>query len=127
MRSIMMLLLTCALCLLSGCAAVPWNPQNNAGLTNVKMEGCGAEEGIDGQMFCVIRVIDGKEKANVAVRITKGEDGTFSASYQATAVEAFGGQAIRAEVEAVVAQALREALPELSKLLLDSLQQQPAR
>ena len=123
MRQLLIVFAIAAVCSLSGCAAVPWNPQNNAGLTNVRMEGCGAEEGIDGQMFCVIRVIDGKEKANVAVRITKGEDGTFSASYQATAVEAFGGQAIRAEVEAVVAQALREALPELSKLVLESMQQ----
>jgi hypothetical protein len=117
MRSIMIALIFVTL---AGCAAVPWNPQNNAGLTNVHMEGCGADEGIDGQMFCDIAVIDGKEKANVKVVVAKGDDGTFKASYEATGVAAFEGQALRAEVEAAVAAAIRQALPEIAKALIQS-------
>jgi hypothetical protein len=122
MRSIFLALLLIGL---AGCAAVPWGPQQNAGLTNVKLDGCGAEEGIDGQMFCGIRVVDGKEKSNVSVRVSKGADGTFTASYEAKDVQAFGGQAIRAEVEAAVAAALTAALPEIAKVMAGALA--PAR
>jgi hypothetical protein len=107
---------------LAGCGAVPWNPQNNAGLTNVHMEGCGQDEGVDDQMFCDIRVIDGKEKSNIRVVILKDpKTGAFQASYEAQNVEAFTGQSIRGEVEQAVADALRQALPDIARMLSQAL------
>ncbi len=122
MRHLIITLSICITLILAGCGAVPWNPQNNAGLTNVHMEGCGQDEGIDGQMFCDIAIIDGKEKTNVRVVVAKNpETGLFSASYEATDVEAFTGQAIRGEVEKAIAEAVRQALPDITQAVIDAI------
>ncbi|NKB37878.1 MAG: hypothetical protein GKR93_12050 [Gammaproteobacteria bacterium] len=122
MKKLLSVFLIVVLLALTGCGSLPWNEQNNAGLTNVDLEGCDAEEGVDGQLFCNIHIIDGKEKADVNVEIIRDiPNNTITAKYSAKNVEAFDGQAIRGEVEKAVADTFRDVLPDMTKEIIKAI------
>ncbi len=126
MHFILMLLIMPLLGLTSGCGSLPWNPQGNAGITNVQMQGCEADEGIDGQLFCDIHILDGKEKTNVDVEVIRDlDENTIKASYTARNVEAFEGQAIRGEVERAIAETFREVLPGMTREIIEGITGSP--
>jgi hypothetical protein len=110
---------------LSGCGALPWNPQGYAGVTHVELQGCDDEEGIDGQLYCDIIIYDGKEKTDLDVVVKRSPDGTIEANYRARNVEAFGGQAIRGEVEQAITGAVQAALPEITRAVIDGINATP--
>ncbi len=95
---------------LAGCAgAVPWNPQNNAGITNVRI----AFE--DGKISDV-RWVDGKEKARVRLNVDLASK---TLSYSANDVLAFPAFNSRAEVEKWVAEQFAGASKEIMPKIVD--------
>ncbi len=98
--------------------------QENAGLThwkagpNVK---CLEAAKTDKTLCYELEVFDGKEKQNVKFEITRSTDGVFKVTYNATAVKAFEGQAIRAAVEIEVAKALKDILPGMVDSLVKAI------
>lgn len=99
---------------LAGCAGgLPWGPQQHAGITEWTISP--VEKGYK------VHVIDGKEKQNVAIKAEKKLDGTIVVSYNATAVKAFEGQALRAAVEIEVAKVLGEILPDIVESLVEAI------
>ena len=102
--------------LFAGCTQLPGiNKQGHAGITDVKIE----FTMVDGKpVLTGARWVDGKEKQNVALRANV-EKGTFS--YTATNVEAFEGQAFRAEVEKVLAENQGKAVETVAPLLMNVL------
>ncbi len=98
---------------LTGCAgALPWNPQNNAGMTNVHIE-----YGEDGAIKDV-RWIDGKEKQDVLLEVNL-KKGTLR--YSATGIEAFPAFTTRAEVEKWVAEKFADAIPEVRNAIIGAI------
>lgn len=105
------MILVIGLCfLVSACAgALPWNKQQYAGLSSWSWEpssDCRLGEPICG----TLHVMDGKEKQDIAFSIEKTETG-FKVSYIAAGVTAFQGQEIRAAVEQVVSEDVKETFP----------------
>lgn len=66
-------------------------------------------------------MIDGKEKQDVAISMKRLPDGTLLVSYTATAVKAFEGQALRAEVEKLVAQEIGKAIPLITEAITKTM------
>ncbi|HDZ73685.1 MAG TPA: hypothetical protein ENH55_13150 [Aurantimonas coralicida] len=98
--------------ILTGCIGLePWNPQNNAGITNVTIEWCESAKEDTDNYLCKVSWIDGKEKADVS--ISWGDNFTYSAND----VSAFRGQEIRAAVE----EALAEAQVEVTTAIVDRI------
>lgn len=91
--------------------------QLGAGLNVVEFEEleCSETTGLCGPTD--FRLIGGKEQQNISISMRHPETGNVVMEYSATGVEAFEGQAIRAEVE----QALADADVEASQALVDSI------
>ncbi len=102
-----------AVLFLTGCAgAVPWNPQNNAGLTNVRIQyGEGGE-------ISDVKWIDGKEKQDVLLIVDLTAK---TLRYSATGVDAFPAFITRAEVEKWVAEQFADAVPEVRNAIIGAI------
>lgn len=108
-----LILLVCMALTLSACAgAIPWNKQNNAGLSDVRVDWTEVEQA-DGQgqgtAVTGFRVIDGKERGAVSFEV-EFSDGTVL-NYASTDEKAFEGQALRADIEKVIAEQIGEVGP----------------
>lgn len=89
--------------LLSACGALGANKQQYAGINQVVIEtgpGCGVNPLQDESRTCDLKMIDGKEKGTVKVKVTLA-DGTLY-EYEASDEKAFEGQKTRAEVDKAV-------------------------
>lgn len=100
---------------LAGCAgALPWNDQENAGLTDVTFYW-----GYDSDNQTVypreVRITDGKEAGTIDFKFNM-PDGTIL-NFTGTDVRAFEGQRLRAELEAAVA----AEFGDVSKAFMDGL------
>ena len=118
---------------LTGCAgALPWNKQQYAGLTEWTVRHdveCLKAVGEKDYLCFELDVIDGKEKQDVTITLERLPTGVLRVSYSATAVKAFVGQALRAEVEKMVAIEIGKAVPliteAITKAMLDSINPLP--
>lgn len=94
--------------LLTSCAgAVPWNPQNNAGITNISFKWCKIETKDDiskaeTMVPCSVHIFDGKEAGAIDLKFQM-PDGTVL-NLTADTVQAFEGQRIRGEVEKAISE-----------------------
>lgn len=99
--------------LLAGCAgAMPWNKQQYAGLTVAKLEKCS-------QTSCSFVVYDGKESGAIDFKV-KFADGTVM-NFAADDVKAFEGQAIRGDVEKMVAEQFGDVAPGLVDAIINAV------
>ena len=77
---------------LGGCAIFDNPDQGSAGITRAELRFCPAEGG--GTYICALTLLDGKQRASVSLKYDR-EAGKLH--YNSTDVEAFSGQAKRAE------------------------------
>lgn len=99
--------------MLMGCAgAVPWNKQQFAGLTWAALSNCT-------DASCEFLVVDGKESGAIDFKV-KFASGTIM-NFAADDVRAFDGQALRAEVEKIVAEQAGDAAPGIVDAILDAV------
>lgn len=90
------------LLMLAGCGA-----QNYAGISEWDFKACTTD---NGQPYpCRIHVVNGKEGENVKAFVEMSDGTKFS--YEATKVTAFEGQALRADVEKVIAEQIGDVGP----------------
>ena len=96
---------------LGGCAgAVPWNPQGNAGMTQVVVKWCKVQnaEGT-AREACKVTVTDGKESSLIDFKFSIGDS---VLNFYAEDTAAFEGQRIRADVEGQVIEATEKIISE---------------
>ena len=93
---------------LTACGAVPWNDQENAGLTDMHIY-WGYDEANQIVYPSEIRVTDGKEAGEIDLKFQM-QDGTVL-NFNGTEIRAFEGQALRAEVERVIAEQVGDVAP----------------
>jgi len=98
---------------------VDWNPQQYSGLSVWRID-----YDKDGKIKDV-SVIDGKAKQNVRLNITKHQDQSITFSYSATGIQAFEGQAIRADVESGIVDATKEVSGEILKTIIEAVKPLP--
>tara|TARA_Y100000310_G_scaffold265167_1_gene276063 strand:- start:461 stop:817 length:357 start_codon:yes stop_codon:yes gene_type:complete len=82
---------------LGGCAIFDNSDQGTAGITRAEIRFCPIESG--NTYVCSLVLVDGKQRASVLLKYDR-EAGKLH--YNSTDVEAFSGQAKRAEVEKVL-------------------------
>jgi len=98
---------------ITACAgALPWNKQNYAGINSVHFKWCEAGENYQP---CDVEIINGKEYGAIEFKFEM-PDGSIL-NFAADDVRAFAGQALRAEVEKLIA----EQVGDVSKGVLDSI------
>ena len=93
---------------LSACAgAVPWNAQNDAGITTASVKWCETSSGT--YDLCHAKIIDGKEKTDVALGV-KFPDGA-EVTYSAAGVKAFDAHKVRGAVEEAISEDVKQGAP----------------
>lgn len=96
-------LLLAASLVLTACGTLGMNKQQYAGINTVELQtggGCSASDR-QNQDTCKLVMVDGKEKAQVTIEVILADGTTYK--YSAGEEKAFEGQALRAEVDKVVA------------------------
>jgi len=94
---------------LSGCGAMGMNKQQYAGINFVTLQtggGCSADS-LNNQDTCKVRMVDGKEKGNVKIKVILADGTTYE--YSAGDEKAFEGQKIRADVDKAAVEAVSNA------------------
>ncbi len=103
---------------LTACGALPWNDQENAGLTDMHIYWAYSEA--NNTVYPVeIRVTDGKEFGSVNLAFQMS-DGTLM-NFNGVDVRAFRGQEIRADVEKAIAEVYGEIVPGLTDSILAAM------
>lgn len=129
MTRVHVLIAIMTIALLSGCAgALPWNDQNLAGITKLRVEPMQITEVVDGQpvsvTVCCSFVYESGKQGQITGTVSKHADGSWAVAFDSS-VEAFGGQQARAELEQAVTSAAAEAFSRSVQTVVEGLKAAP--